>query len=45
MLQPIANPVPNINHGIGNQETVKILVAGEFAEFKRLALEVINESR
>ena len=34
------------NHdSIGNQETVKILVAGEFAEFKRLALEVINESR
>ena len=30
---------------IGHQETVKILVAGEFAEFKRLALEVINESR
>ena len=20
MLQPIANPVPNINHGIGNQD-------------------------
>jgi len=30
---------------IGHQETVKILVAGEFAEFKRGALEVINESR
>ena len=30
---------------IGHQETVKIIVAGEFAEFKRGALEVINESR